>query len=234
MTDRDKLEFENEEVWQEDQEERGNWLRRNLIPIFLIFFAFLLGLSIMGWQYWKASGETLKTKSELIETNRSFQREKIKTLIMSAVIEANKGDHDLALVDTSRFFTSLRSEIDNNDNSVYFVDERARLKGVFQYRDLTIASIARRESTAADKLLVIYSYYLRSIGESRKGTVKENNKIETQSNTNSNMNTENPASTIVEGQKTAANTEAANSEVGNQNNLGANVQNANNGEANTN
>ena len=185
MKNREDFEIED---GLENGEEKESWLKRNYISIFLIFFAFLLGLLIMGWQYRKVANESLITKNEIIETKKSLQKEKIKTLIMSSVIESQRGEYDLALVDTNRFFNSLRSEIDKKDDSAYLVEEKIRLKRTFEYRDLTIASLARREESAVDKLMEIYLFYLRAIGESRKGSQRKDPKIDENNNINTNIN----------------------------------------------
>ncbi len=174
-----------------DQEAEG-LIRRNLIYIILLVFVFLFGLSITGWQWWQTSSELKTTNTKLEETDKKLKREAIKGEISSAIVETQRGQFEIALKDTSSFFSNLRDEVDSENNSAYTVEQKALLKPIFNERDQIIASVAKREKDSVERLTKIYLVYRNATGDARQGSATDdvgNNDIE---NTNtSDQNSQN-------------------------------------------
>lgn len=183
----------------------------------------------MGWQYLQASGEIRKIGNELSKTHKLLQREKIKGFLTSAITEIQHRQFNLSLVDTSRFFNALSNEVNKPEQSAYRDEEKILLKKIFEDRDMTIASIARREDGAVEKLTQIYLFYLRATGEFRKSG--EEKTISNQKNDEGNANIiENSTNTNTENQN--ASNKNANLNV--ENNLNVDAQNTNKSDVNGN
>jgi hypothetical protein len=185
------MDISEEYLYRENREgtqKEINWFRKNSTCLLLVFLTFLFGILLLGWQSWQSSNYAEEVRKEISEKNGKLQKEKIKILLMSALIEVQREQFNLALIDTNRFFNSLKNEIEKNEESAYFIEEKISLKKLFERRDTTIVSIARRETESFEKLLDIYLSYQKIIGESRRGEKVEPKSKKTPEEKESNSN----------------------------------------------
>ena len=130
----------------------SSWMRRYIIYAAVLLVVFLLGLVPMWLKARTAA-------SSLAETEHQLALSKMQNDLASAVIDARRGDYEPARQAVSRFFTSLRTEIDKGDNSDYTEAQRNGLQPLFAGRDELITLLARSDPAAADRLSDLFLSY---------------------------------------------------------------------------
>jgi hypothetical protein len=126
--------------------------RRIALYIILPFVFFALGFIPM----WLKARDSYKALSTL---GNQVRLARIQNSLASAVIDAQQGDYELALQETSSFFTSLRAETDNLKPSALSPAEIAGVQPLFSGRDNLIALLARRDPASAGQLSGLYVSY---------------------------------------------------------------------------
>jgi hypothetical protein len=85
--------------------------------------------------------------------------------LASAAIDARRGDYEPARQSASRFFTSLRAEIDKGDSSFFTEAERGGAQPLLAGRDEIITLLARSDPASADRLSELYVAYRKAAGD---------------------------------------------------------------------
>ena len=124
---------------------------------YLIYAAVLLGVFLLGMipMWLKARTAT----SSLAEAQRQLTLSKMQNDLSSAVIDARRGDYEPARQALSRFFTSLRADVEQGDSSNYTEAQRNSIQALFAGRDELITLLARSDPAAADRLSDLYLAY---------------------------------------------------------------------------
>ena len=130
----------------------SSWMQRYIIYAAVLLVVFLLGLIPMWLKARTAA-------SSLAETEHQLVLAKMQNDLASAVIDARRGDYEPARQAVSRFFTSLRTEIDNGDSSNYTEAQRNSLQPLFAGRDELITLLARSDPASADRLSDLFLAY---------------------------------------------------------------------------
>jgi hypothetical protein len=97
--------------------------------------------------------------SSLAETQQQLALSKSQNDLASAVIDARRGDYEPARLAVSRFFTSLRADIDQGGSSNYNEAQRNSLQSLFASRDELITLLARNDPASADRLSDLFVAY---------------------------------------------------------------------------
>jgi hypothetical protein len=128
----------------------------------ILFVAAALVIYLLGF---------VPTRLEL--RNQSAQREKaeheligtqvVKTL-GSAALDARRGQYEQARQEASTFFTAVRSQIDQGDNSAFTRQQREALEPLIANRDEVITLLARSDPASADKLSDLYAAVRKVLG----------------------------------------------------------------------
>jgi len=84
--------------------------------------------------------------------------------LASAVIDARRGEYEPSRQAASRFFTSLRAEIDKADASKFTPVQREAMQPLFAGRDEMITLLARNDPASADRLSDLYIAYRKMAG----------------------------------------------------------------------
>jgi hypothetical protein len=84
--------------------------------------------------------------------------------LAAAAVDARRGDYEPARQAVSRFFTSLRAEIDKGDTSYFTQSQRAGAQALFAGRDEVITLLARSDPASADRLSDLYVAYRKALG----------------------------------------------------------------------
>jgi hypothetical protein len=126
--------------------------RRVILYITLPLVFFLLGFVPM----WLVARES---SSALSVVGHQMSLARIQNNLASAAIDAQRGDYELALQETSSFFTSLRAEADNRDASALSPAEIDGVQALFAGQDDLITLIARRDPASAKRLSDLYVSY---------------------------------------------------------------------------
>lgn len=127
-------------------------MQRYMIYAAVLLVVFLLGLIPMWLKARTAA-------SSLAETEHQLVLSKMQNDLASAVIDARRGDYEPARQEVSRFFTSLRTEIDKGDSSNYTEAQRNSLQPLFTGRDELITLLARSDPASADRLSDLFLAY---------------------------------------------------------------------------
>jgi hypothetical protein len=84
--------------------------------------------------------------------------------LASAVIDARRGEYELARQTASDFFTALREQMEvSPDKSVITEVQRERLGGLLAGRDEIITLLARSDPAAAERLSDMYVSYRQAM-----------------------------------------------------------------------
>jgi len=139
--------------------------RRVTIYAVLLLVAFLLGFVPMWLKYRECSASLSEAEQQLSLARR-------QNTLASAVIDARRGDYELARQAASDFFTFLRTETDRGNQSALSQAQREGLQALFNQRDEIITLLARSDPAAADRLSDLYASY-RKIMKEGKTSVKQ-------------------------------------------------------------
>jgi hypothetical protein len=124
----------------------------------VLLVAFLLGLIPM-WLQARAAG------AKLAEAERRLTLEGMQSDLASAAVEARRGEYEPARRAASRFFTTLRGEVDKGEASYLTQAQRAGVQALFGGRDEVITLLARSDPAAADRLSDLYVAYRKALGD---------------------------------------------------------------------
>lgn len=132
-------------------------MRRVIIYAGVLLIVFLLGLVPM-WLKARASD------ARLADAERRLTLVGMQGDLASAALDARRGDYEPARQAVSRFFTSLRAEIDKGDTSYFTEAQRAGVQPLFAGRDEIITLLARSDPASADRLSDLYVAYRKALG----------------------------------------------------------------------
>ena len=132
-------------------------IRRIIIYAGVLLVVFLLGFVPMWLQARASAGR-------LAEAERRLTLVRMQSDLASAAIDARRGDYEPARQAVSRFFTSLRAEIDKGDASYFTQAQRAGVQPLFAGRDEIITLLARSDPASADRLSDLYVVYRKAMG----------------------------------------------------------------------
>jgi hypothetical protein len=129
--------------------------RRFIIYAGVLLVVFLLGFVPM-WLRSRASADKLAGAEHQLTLVR------MQSDLASAAIDARRGDYEPARQTASRFFTSLRTEIDKGKASVLTQAQREGAQTLFDGRDEIITLLARGDPASADRLSDLYVAYRKT------------------------------------------------------------------------
>ena len=124
---------------------------------FIIYGAVLLVVFMLGFvPMWLKARTATNT---LMESQRQLLLAKTQNDLSSAVIDARRGDYEPARQAVSKFFTSLREEIDKSGSSSYTQAQKQAMQPLFAGRDELITLLARSDPASADRLSDLFVAY---------------------------------------------------------------------------
>ena len=131
-------------------------MQRYIIYAGVLLIVFLLGLVPM-WL------KTRTVASSLADAEHQLVLCRIQSDLASAVIDARRGDYEPARQTLSRFFTSLRADMDKGNNSNYTEAQRNSMQPLFGGRDEIITLLARNDPASADRLSDLFVAYRKIV-----------------------------------------------------------------------
>ena len=124
---------------------------------FIIYAVVLLVVFLLGFVPMWLKART--ANKSLVETEHQLFLVRTQNDLASAVIDARRGDYEPARQAVSRFFTSLREEVDKGDSSRYTQAQRQAMQPLFAGRDELITLLARSDPASADRLSDLFVAY---------------------------------------------------------------------------
>ena len=106
----------------------GGSTKKFLVYSILLSLVLLVAFVLTAWKYWQSSGELETTKTEYATSQKSLHKAEIKGLLTQAIVELQRGEFELALKDTSGFFTKLQEEVDKSDEGAYLIEESGEIE----------------------------------------------------------------------------------------------------------
>jgi hypothetical protein len=131
-------------------------VRKVVIVAAVLIVVFLLGLIPM-WLTARDRG------ARLAETQRELKLAQLQNTIGSGVIDARRGEYELARQSASDFFTTLRAEIGRENESALTQAQRAGITPLLTERDEIITLLARNDPASAERLSDLYVAYSNAI-----------------------------------------------------------------------
>ena len=101
--------------------------------------------------------------SNLAEAEHQLILSKMQNDLASSVIDARRGDYEPARQALSRFFTSLRAEMDKGSSSNYTEAQINSMQPLFAGRDELITLLARNDPSSADRLADLFVAYRKIV-----------------------------------------------------------------------
>lgn len=141
----------NEDL-QRQPTKSSTWMQRYIIYAAVLLVVFLLGLVPMWLKARTAANSLAETEHQLVLS-------KMQNDLSSAVIDARRGDYEPARQALSRFFTSLRAEMDKGTSSNYTEAQINSMQPLFAGRDELITLLARSDPASADRLSDLFLTY---------------------------------------------------------------------------
>ena len=127
-------------------------MRRFIIYGGVLLVVYLLGLVPMWLKARSAASSFAESEHQLVLS-------KMQSDLASAAIDARRGDYEPARQAVSRFFTTLRTEIDKVNSSNYTQAQRESMQPLFAGRDELITLLARSDPASADRLSDLFVAY---------------------------------------------------------------------------
>lgn len=127
-------------------------MRRVIVYGALLVAAFMLGFVPM-WLKSRASS------SSLSGATRQLSLVTIQNSLASAVIDAERGNYELARQAASSFFTSVRTETNRGNDSLLSRAQREGVQSLLARGDDIITLLARSDPASADRLSDLYVSY---------------------------------------------------------------------------
>ena len=131
--------------------------RHSRLKVYSIFAVILIAAFLLGMvPMW------LKVRSvnkELAASQTQIRKQEVAGLLTTSIVEARRGEYEIARQATSDFFTRLRAEEDMGDAGFLTAEQRAKAKPVFEDRDAVITMLAQRDPASLDRLTNIYVNY---------------------------------------------------------------------------
>ncbi|MBK7935170.1 MAG: hypothetical protein IPK01_17200 [Acidobacteria bacterium] len=97
--------------------------------------------------------------NDLAAVQVQLKAAKLQNLLASSVINARRGEYEPARKSASDFFTSLRSELELENNSALSQAQRDSVKPLLSQRDEIITLLSRSDPASADRLSDFYVLY---------------------------------------------------------------------------
>ncbi|MDQ4121181.1 MAG: hypothetical protein M3209_07025 [Acidobacteriota bacterium] len=144
-------------VWQ------NPLIRKVAIAGTALLVAFLLGFIPM----WLRSRDNA---NQLAQAQIEQKRLKIESTLAGAALNARRGEYEQARQAASDFFTSLRAEADNANNSAFSSAQRESFQSVLARRDEIITLLARNDPAASDHLSEIYFSFKQALNGASSAT----------------------------------------------------------------
>jgi len=117
---------------------------------------FLLGLVPMWLEAREASSQRDAARREL-------RLSRTQGALASAAIDARRGEYETARQTASDFFTTLRGELDEGDDSPLGARQREAAAPLLQRRDEIITLLARSDPASAERLSDLYVSYRAAV-----------------------------------------------------------------------
>jgi hypothetical protein len=140
---------------QSDVYEDGKSSRRGTrwgLVAALMAVSFLLGFVPM----WITARERTRERDAAQSALRTLT---LQNMLANAFVDARRSQYEPARKAASEFFTSLQSEIDRGDGSVFDEVQRSGLRGFLDSRDEIITLLARSDPASVDRLVALYDKY---------------------------------------------------------------------------
>jgi hypothetical protein len=125
-----------------------------------ILLAFLVGIIPM---WLRASGNAAERDLARTELRRS----EISNLLLASIVDARRGEYEIARQEASEFFTRLRAENEMGDKGFLTADQRTKIASIFADRDAAITMLAQRDPASIDRLTALYISFAQVIPAAR-------------------------------------------------------------------
>ena len=119
---------------------------------------FLLGLVPM----WMKASEAASQRDA---ARRELRLSQTQGALASAAIDARRGEYETARQTASDFFTTLRGELDEGDDSPLSARQRDSVAPLLQRRDEIITLLARSDPASAERLSDLYVSYRAAVND---------------------------------------------------------------------
>ena len=134
-------------------------VKRIAIFAAILIIVFLVGFVPMWLRAWSRT-------SERDAAQRELRLCRLQSNLALAVINARRGEYEVARQSTSDFFTALRGQVDVvNAQSDMTSQQKESLKPLMNDRDNLITLLARSDPASADRLSDLYVSYQKIIGK---------------------------------------------------------------------
>ena len=134
-----------------------------LYALIAVIVAFLIG---SGWQYSRARD----FEQRLDQTTTELTFERLESKLAAAIIEADRGNYEIARQLASDFFTDLQREMPRASE-----ESKAALVAISGHRDAIITAASRSDPQTGSLLAQLYSTYRVAFGDApvtpRRGAV---------------------------------------------------------------
>lgn len=138
----------------------NNTLKRVGIYAAVLLGVFLLGLIPM-WLTARARAD------ERDAARANLRLSQMQNRLASAAIDARRGEYEPARAAASEFFTSLRAEVDQGQETSLSQQQRENFRPLLAQRDEVITLLARNDPASVDRLTDLYVAYRQTIDGAR-------------------------------------------------------------------
>jgi hypothetical protein len=135
-------------------------VRQKLAWVAIIGGVFVVGFLIGLVPMWlSARGNAAERDAARVQLRQA----EITNLLLSATVDAKRGEYETARQEASDFFTRLGAEGENSGSTFLSADQKEKLKPVFADRDNVITMLAQRDPASLDRLTNLYVAYSQAV-----------------------------------------------------------------------
>lgn len=145
-----------------EESDRADDAKRRII----IYAAVLLGVFLLGLIPMWLVARGRATDRDAAQHDLRLCR--LESNLLSATVEARRGEYERARVVASDFFTSLHAQVDLANGSSDFTSAQTEsLRPLMSQRDDLITLLARSDPASADRLTELYMAYRKAMGNAQ-------------------------------------------------------------------
>lgn len=124
-----------------------------------LYVSLAVGFFLLGFlPMWSKASEAMEQRDA---AQREVRLSQLQNTLGLALADVHRGEYEPARQSVSEFYTRLRSQIDAGKRSVFTQTQRDELRPLLAERDDLITLLARSDPACADRVVAVYSAYLK-------------------------------------------------------------------------
>lgn len=124
-----------------------------------VYVSLAIGFFLLGFlPMWSKASDAIEQRDA---AQRAVRLSQLQNTLGSALVDVHRGEYEPARQSISEFYSNLRSQIDAGNRSVFSQAQRDKLRPLLAERDDLITLLARSDPASGDRIVAVYTAYLK-------------------------------------------------------------------------